>query len=138
MSILAKRMEKGSCRKDIRLEGAKLPRQVLEDLIFCDYLDYLKYLIVQIEKPHEKVGTFNEFYNNDCLTSEQIRKRKRNSFWQGNRKRRKLIEKMGTKVDLPNADQNQTLEAPLLEAVDDEADWMEWQEPKNFLKDMEL
>ena len=139
MAIIGKRVEKGSSRKGIREEGQKLPHQVLQDLLFCDYLDWLKFLIVQMEKPQEKTGTYREFYNSECMTKEQTLKRKRNSFWQHNRKRRKLIDASLSKNTSPQKEAVKSNNVPPLEEefsdVDDEADFMEWPEHKNFLED---
>ena len=136
MSIIGKRVEHGTTRKETRKDPSIIPRAVLTDLLFCDYLDYLKYLITQMESPNEQTGSFKTFFENNFMTVERGQKRKRNSESHKPKKKKKTTPK-----NVASVKQKRNANLPLPEpdevmSEDDENDWMEEprKEKKNFLK----
>ena len=73
MSEIRARVEKGTCRKDIRKSKGLIPKRLLEDLIFGDYLDYLFWLIVTVEEGSTETGTFKEFLERDFFNKNASR-----------------------------------------------------------------
>ena len=107
MDTFGQRIEKGMSKTDIVSKPEKITHELLKNLIYHDYLDWLYWLVCCVESGPERVGTFAEFSQNNFLTKSAGRKRKTASNLLRAKKRLKVsndAESSGY-LEMPNLEQ---------------------------------
>ena len=90
MSKFVERVENGMSKTDIVKNSGKIAHELLENLLYNDYLDWLFWVVSCIESGPEKVGTYAEFSENSFMTKDRLRKRKLSSSLRKRSKRLKV------------------------------------------------